>query len=74
MTMECRKNHCEHYTKLTCRKLTDIEQRAFIKICANLNQWATRIHGNFFEIYGEVAYPYKNVAKWVGLFKARKAD
>jgi len=53
--------------------MTEIEQRAYIKICTTLDQSPTIIHDNLVKVYGEAAYSYRNVARWAALFKAGKS-
>jgi hypothetical protein len=50
--------------------MTEIEQRACIKIFTTLNQSPTNIHDNLVNVYGEASYSYRNLARCVALFKA----
>jgi histone-lysine N-methyltransferase SETMAR len=52
------------------QKMSDLEQRSYIKVRTAKKDSAVAIHKDLVDTYGEAALPYSTVARWSSSFKA----
>ncbi|GFR28218.1 HTH_48 domain-containing protein [Trichonephila clavata] len=56
--------------RVSCeREVTSVEQRAYIKLAVLRGRNEIECHSEFVEALGNIALPYRTVARWVGKFQ-----